>query len=56
MGIASSGFWVVPRLGKQRTTAIGAGVAAACLGFILNALQIVFKINSKGHSVSSGYL
>jgi BCD family chlorophyll transporter-like MFS transporter len=37
MGIASSGFWVVPRLGKQRTTAIGAGVAAACLGLIILA-------------------
>jgi BCD family chlorophyll transporter-like MFS transporter len=37
LGIASTGFWVVPRLGKQRTTALGCFLAAACFSLIILA-------------------
>lgn len=35
IGIASSGFWVVPKLGKQRTTHWACILIAACLGLII---------------------
>ncbi len=37
LGIASTGFLVVPRLGKQRTTALGCILAGACCGLIILA-------------------
>ncbi len=37
IGIASTGFLVVPRLGKQKTTKLGCLCAAGCLGLIIMA-------------------
>lgn len=37
IGIASTGFLVVPRLGKQKTTKLGCLCAAVCLGLIIMA-------------------
>ncbi|WP_254565360.1 BCD family MFS transporter [Oscillatoria sp. HE19RPO] len=37
IGIASTGFLVVPRLGKQNTTKLGCICAAVCLGLIIMA-------------------
>jgi BCD family chlorophyll transporter-like MFS transporter len=37
IGIASTGFLVVPRLGKQNTTKLGCVCAAVCLGLIIMA-------------------
>ncbi|MGK7929961.1 MAG: BCD family MFS transporter [Microcystaceae cyanobacterium] len=37
VGIGSTGFLVVPRLGKQRTTALGCILAAACFSLIILA-------------------
>jgi BCD family chlorophyll transporter-like MFS transporter len=37
LGIGSTGFLVVPRLGKQRTTALGCILAAACFSLIIMA-------------------
>ncbi|MCT7974588.1 BCD family MFS transporter [Laspinema olomoucense] len=37
MGIAATGFLVVPRLGKQNTTKLGCICAAVCLGLIILA-------------------
>lgn len=37
IGIASTGFLVVPRLGKQNTTKLGCFCAAVCLGLIIMA-------------------
>jgi MFS transporter, BCD family, chlorophyll transporter len=37
IGIASTGFLVVPRLGKQNTTKLGCLCAAVCLGLIILA-------------------
>lgn len=37
IGIASTGFLVVPRLGKQNTTKLGCICAAVCLGLIILA-------------------
>ena len=37
MGIASTGFLVVPRLGKQRTTGLGCVLAALCFSLLILA-------------------
>ena len=37
LGIASTGFWVLPRLGKKRTTKLGCMGAAVCFGLIILA-------------------
>ncbi|MGB5594877.1 MAG: BCD family MFS transporter [Crocosphaera sp.] len=36
-GIASTGFFVIPRLGKQRTTKLGCIIAVACFGLLVLA-------------------
>jgi BCD family chlorophyll transporter-like MFS transporter len=36
-GIAATGFLVVPRLGKQRTTALGCGLGALCFSLLILA-------------------
>jgi BCD family chlorophyll transporter-like MFS transporter len=37
VGLSTTGFLVVPRLGKQRTTAIGCGLVALCFALIILA-------------------
>ena len=37
IGIASTGFWVVPSLGKQRTAALGCALAAVCFSLLILA-------------------
>jgi BCD family chlorophyll transporter-like MFS transporter len=37
IGIGSTGFLVLPRLGKQRTTALGCALAAACFSLLILA-------------------
>lgn len=37
IGIASTGFLVVPRLGKQRTTALGCALGATCFSLLILA-------------------
>ncbi|MDY6805416.1 MAG: BCD family MFS transporter [Cyanobacteriota bacterium] len=41
VGIALTGFTILPRLGKQKTTKIGCVIAAVCLGLILLAGALV---------------
>ncbi|MBE9196903.1 PucC family protein [Synechocystis sp. LEGE 06083] len=37
LGIGSTGFFVVPRLGKQRTTSLGCALAALCFSLLILA-------------------
>ncbi len=37
LGIGSTGFLVLPRLGKQRTTALGCAIAATCFSLLILA-------------------
>ena len=60
LGIGTTSFWVVPRLGKQRTTKLGALLAAACLILIIlagfNANQSLLKSGLLFFGLASGII